>query len=237
VSAALQEMAGWLLRSPQRAADLCRRDGDLRPLVLTSLIAVAVGATAFGAVVGSFRGGIQTFYAAVKLPLAMIAALALCVPAFHALAAVFGRPWPMRTVMAITLAAAGRASLLLLAFSPLLWLAYDLGLGYHGAAVLAAGSYGLAGLAALGVLFRGLGAGRGRTRTILAFAAVFLAAGGQTSWLLRPYLLRPRSDEVVFVRDRESTFIEALVMASRSAAGIYDRAPEPDYYEDWEPTR
>src|SRR5690606_41065185 len=63
----------WLLRSPQRAADLCRRDGDLRPLVLTSLIAITVGGVAFGAEVGSFRGGLQAFYAAVKLPLAMVA--------------------------------------------------------------------------------------------------------------------------------------------------------------------
>ncbi len=221
MNAALQATMGWLLRSPQRVADLCRRDGDLRPLVLTSLIAITVGGVAFGAVVGSFRGGLQALYAAVKLPLAMLAALALCVPAFHALAAVFGRPWPMRTVMAITLAAAGRASLLLLAFSPAVWLLYDLGLGYHGAAVLAAASYGVAGLAALDVLFRGLGEGRGRLQTILAFAVVFLAAGGQTSWLLRPYLLRPRSDAVVFLRDRESTFIEALATATLSAAGVY----------------
>jgi hypothetical protein len=215
-------LAGLILRSPAQAAEQCRRDGDLRPLVLTSVGAIAVGGAAFGAVVGSFRGSSQILYAAVKLPVALIAALALCVPAFHALAAVFGRPWPMRTVVAITLASAARASLLLLAFSPVLWLSYDLGLDYHRAALFAAGAYGVSGLAALGVLVRGLGAGYGRKRTMLAFAAVFLAAGGQTSWMLRPYLVRPRTEAVPFVRAREGTFIEAMYLVTRSAAGHYD---------------
>lgn len=232
MSAAVEEAAGWLLRSPARAAEICRRDGDLRPLVLSSLLSIAVGGAAFGAVVGSFRGGVQIVYAAAKLPIAMIAALALCVPAFHAIAAVFGRPWPMRTVLAITLAAAGRASLLLLAFAPVLWLAFDLGLRYHGAAVLAAAGYGVAGLAALGVLFHGLGAGAGRTRTILAFAAIFLAAGGQTSWMLRPFLLRPRSDEVVLLRACESSFVEAVARATLSAAGIYRHERTRERWEE-----
>src|SRR5688500_1526155 len=107
-------LAGWLLRSPAQAAEQCRADVDLRPLVLTSLAAVVAGSAASGAVVGSFRGGLQFLYAALKVPLALILALALCVPAFPALAAVFGRPWPLRSVVAISLAAAARASLLLL---------------------------------------------------------------------------------------------------------------------------
>lgn len=212
-----------LLRAPGEVAEACREGTDTKVIGATSLGAIVVGAVAFGAAIGSFRGGIQILYAATKVPLAVLLTLAVAVPAFHALAAGFGRPWPLSSVVSLSLAAAGRSALVLLAFSPALWLAYDLGLGYHAAAVAAAWAYALAGLAALGVLVRGLGAGPGRIATAVGFVAVFFAVGGQASWILRPYLLRPRTPHVPFVRGREGGFADSVVRSSRSAAGIYDR--------------
>jgi hypothetical protein len=211
-----------LLRAPGEIAERCRQDKDIRPIALTSLGSIAAGAAAFGAVLGSFRGGVQIAYGAVKVPLAVLATLALCAPAFHALAAVLGRPRPMRAVITLTLAAAGRSSLVLLAFTPALWLALDCGVGYHSAAVLAALAYGVAGLAALGVIIRGIGQGDGRLLTALAFMAMFFATGGQTAWILRPYLVRPKAVTVPFLRAREGGFSDAVLRSSRSAAGIYD---------------
>ena len=175
-----------------------------------------------GGVIGSFRGGIQIFYGAVKVPLAMLITLAICAPAFHALAAGLGRAWPMRSIIALTLAAAGRASLVLLAVSPALWLLFDLGLGYHMAALTAAFAYAVAGCAAVGILLRGLGPEAGRLLTAFAFVSVFFAVGGQTSWILRPYLVRPRTEAIPFLRAREGSFADSLLMSSRSARGIYD---------------
>ena len=128
----------------------------------------------------------------------------------------------MRAVVSLVLAAAGRSSLVLLAFAPALWLAVDCGLGYHSAALAASLAYAVAGLAALGVLVRGIGAGEGRVLTTLAFVAMFFAVGGQTAWILRPYLVRPRAQSIPFVRDREGGFADALFTAGRSSMGIYD---------------
>jgi hypothetical protein len=211
-----------LLRAPADIATSCREDRDTRAIVAVSLAAVLVGSTVFGGTIGSFRGGVQIPYAAVKLPLAMLATLALSAPAFHALAAGLGRAWPMRSVVALALAAAGRSALVLLAVSPVLWLLYDLGLGYHAASLAAALAYAVAGLAALGVVLRGLGEGAGQKLTALAFAGVFFAVGGQTSWILRPYLVRPRTDHIPFVRAREGGFLDAIHKSTRSAAGVYD---------------
>jgi len=210
-----------LLRSPGSIAAACRDDDpDVRAIASASIAAIALGAAAFGGVVGSFRGGIQIFYGAVKVPLAVLATLSLCAPAFHAVAAAFGRPWPMRSIIALTLAAAGRSSLVLLAFAPALWLVFDCGLGYHKAAVFASLAYGVAGLAALSVMIRGLGEGTGRIRTALSFLAIFFAVGGQTAWILRPYLVRPRTPDVPFLRAREGSFSDA-VYDSASSAGRY----------------
>ncbi|MCB9592958.1 MAG: hypothetical protein H6719_09525 [Sandaracinaceae bacterium] len=213
-----------LLRNPREVARRCLEEEKLRPLALASLAAVGLGAAVFGAVVGSFRGSEQILYGAVKVPIALLGALVICIPAFHAIAASLGRPWPLRTVIALTMAAAGRAALVLLATAPVLWLAFDLGLGYHASALAATGAYGLAGLAALGVLLRGLGRGKHSMTTALAFVAVFLAAGGQTGWILRPYLVRPQTEDVPFLRSVEGGFADAVYRSTRSSVGIYDRA-------------
>jgi hypothetical protein len=223
---------GLLLRNPREVARRCLEEEGLKPLAVASLAAIVVGAAVFGGVVGSFRGGVQIAYAALKMPAALLGAIVICVPAFHAIAASLGRAWPLRTVIALTIAAAGRAALVLLAFAPVLWLLYDLGLGYHAAALAAAGAYAVAGLCALGVLLRGLGDARHKVTTAAAFVAVFLAASGQTSWVLRPYLVRPQTDGVPLVRSIEGGFADALYRSSRSSVGIYDRAQR-----DWDRAR
>jgi hypothetical protein len=130
----------------------------------------------------------------------------------------------MRSIIALALAAAGRSSLVLLAFAPALWLVLDVGVGYHSAALCASAAYGVAGLAALSVLLRGLGEGPGRVTTAIAFLGIFVAVGGQTAWILRPYLVRPRALSVPFLREREGSFTEA-VLTSLSSAVLYHDTP------------
>jgi hypothetical protein len=216
-----------LLRAPGEVASACREDRGVREIAGASLLSVALGAAVFGGTIGSFRGGAQILFAGFKLPLALLVTLAICAPAFHALAAGFGRVFPMRTILALALASAGRAALVLVALSPVLWLLFGLGLGYHAAALAAALAYAVAGAAALGVLLRGLGEGKHRGLTALAFALVFFAVGGQASWILRPYLVRPRATSIPFLRAREGSFADAIYLSSRSARGIYDERGEP----------
>src|SRR6185503_7875295 len=107
-------------------------------------------------------------------PLATLASLAICAPAFHALAAALGRVWPFRAVIALVLAAGARCSMILLALAPPLWLAIACGESYDGVKVLAVLAYAAAGASALGLIVRGLGPGSGRVLTVACFIAVFL---------------------------------------------------------------
>lgn len=210
-----------LLRSPSGVAARCREDADLRPLVLGSLAAIAAGGALFGAVLGIPRGALQATYAGAKLPFAMLAALVVSAPAFHVLNAAIGRPQPFRSTVALTLAATGRAALVLLACAPGLWLAMDTVLEYHPAVLVASTCYLLAGVAALGVILRGLMPGPRGLFTAVAFTSVLLPVGGQTAWMLRPFLGRPAHDEVPFLRARESSFADAVHQSAWSAMGHY----------------
>jgi hypothetical protein len=212
-----------LLRSPAAAASRCHEDEGLRDLVASCLVAIGLGGVAFGAAVGSFRGGTQILFAGLKLPLAALAALAVCGPAFHALAATLGRPWSLRSTLALVLASGARSALVLLALSPVLWLTIDFGASYHAVKLFASFCYGAAGISALGVLVRGLGPGSGRVATALAFVGVFLLVGGQTAWLLRPYLGDPSEERVPFLVNRAEGGVAGALLKSGALLLDYDR--------------
>jgi len=210
-----------LLRSPRAIAERSRAGGDLRPLFVASLAALVLGAGVFGATLATSRGGLQLLYSGVKLPLAMVATMLLVVPAFHAIAAGLGRPLSFSGMIGLTLAAAGRGALVLVALSPVTWLCFDRGLGYHPGVLLAVACYGLAGVAALDLVLKGVGFDARGFAIVSLFAGVLFVTGGQTAWMLRPFLGRPSAASVPFFRHRESSFWDAVQQSSLSSFGVY----------------
>jgi hypothetical protein len=184
-------MIAELLRRPDAALARCRDRDRQRAVARAALPIIVVGGALFGAALGTFRGEAQIAFSAAKIPLATLATLALSGPGFVALASAFGRRWSLRETLALTLAAGARSSLVLFALAPVLWLAVDLGAGYHLVRLAAVAAYGLAGLSGLVLLLRGLGQAPGRAAAALGFVALFLVAGAQTAWLLRPFLGDP----------------------------------------------
>jgi len=217
-----------LLRSPKNVAERVQRPEDLRPLVVSSLLALLMGAGTFGAVLATARGGAQIGYSALKLPLAVLATLCLCVPAFTAIARALGRQLELSAMVGLALSAAARAALVLLAFAPAVWFALDRGLGYHGSVVLSALCYGVAGLSALRVMASGLGRDARGAAILVCCAAVLLPTGAQSAWMLRPFIGRPAQAKVPFLRHKESSFADAVYTSSRSSLGLYSRRPQGD---------
>ena len=217
-----------ILRSPAEVAEQCRSDRDVASIARTALVTLAIAATAFGAAVGSWRGGRQIAFAALKMPIAILGTLAIAAPAFYVLAAIFGRPWALRPVLSLVLSAGARFALVLLALTPPLWLTIDFGAPYEVVKVAATLGYGLAGLAGLEVLVRGLGSGPGRGLTIGLFIAVFLLIGGQNAWVLRPYLGTPGDRDVtLFTRKREGGLVVQLLKAIGGRRAEPAVAPTP----------
>ncbi len=211
-----------LLRSPKQSADRAVMGRDLEPLVLAALVAILVGSGVFGCVLATSRGGTQLLYSATKLPLALVATLVLVVPAFYAISASLGRPLALRSAIGLVLAGTARAALVLVAFTPLVWLALDAGIGYHKGVLLASACYGIAGLAALRLILHGMGADLRALVILACFASVMAPVGAQAAWMLRPFFGRPAQAHVPFFRQRESSFLDAVAKSARSSVGIYD---------------
>lgn len=213
-----------ILRAPADVAADCRDDRDSSAVAKNALVAIVLCSVLFGAAVGSWQGGLQILLAAGKLPVVMLGTLVICAPAFYAVSAVFHRPWSARSVLSLMLVAGARFALVLLAATPAIWLAINLGASYDLSKLVAAVAYAIAGLSALALLLHGLGDGPGTRPTVALFIGIFLLVGAQTSWMLRPYIGTPGLTEVVyFTRDREGGLVYQLwKSAERVVTGHHD---------------
>ncbi len=216
----------WLVGEPERLAQRCSQSQGLSTLAATALASIVVGSGSFGLVLGSTRGLTQALMAGVKLPLIWVLALCISVPALYMLSALFGRGHTLRYLVALTLAASARASLVLMALSPVLWLIPESLVGmeraYHQVMLSAIVLFSLSGLFALGVLLRGLRHGGRSVATVLAYGLLLFFVVGQSAWSLRPFVGRPAQASVPWFRSPEGTFLGSLSDTSRSARGIYN---------------
>lgn len=218
-----------LLRDRSAVLARIQRGVGLAELVRTMLIAIAISSAIFGAAIGIYRGAEQIIYAAIKFPLVMLLTAAIAAPCLTAFNAALDRPFALHRDVALVLVSLGFGSLLLVAQAPLLLLGALVGMGYHSFILATFGCAALAGLGSLFVLGRGIRAQSRRHAfsTAIALLTVLAVVGAQMAWTFRPYVVRPRTTEVPFIRQVEGNLLEAVGTSSRSARGIYDREAAP----------
>lgn len=208
------------------------RSGNVTAILRTMTVTIAVAMAIVGAALGSYRGDEQIAYAAIKLPLVLLGTAALSAPALTAIGAAIGRRARLAQDLALVMSALAFGALLLAACTPLVMLGRAVDLSYHRMIVLTVVMFAIAGFAAMRMIVRALSfeEGPGWRTAVAGFCAVFVLVGGQLAWSLRPYLVRPRTPDVPFVREVEGSLFEAIVGATRSARGVYtrDEAPLPE---------
>jgi hypothetical protein len=223
------ELIDLVLRDRPAMLARLRGGADLAAILRTMIATIAVAMAIVGAALGSYRGGVQVAYAAIKLPIVLLGTAALSAPALSAIGAALGRPSRLATDLALVMTALAFGALLLAACTPLILLARALDLGYHQTILATVALFALAGGAALHLICRGvaLEAAAGWRTAVAGMCVVFSLVGGQLAWALRPYLVRPRAPEPMFVREVEGSLLDAITGAARSARGIYDRTEAP----------
>jgi len=151
-----------------------------------------MGAGLFGATVGSYDGEWQLLYAAVKLPLVLLLAAVVSLPALRMLHAREGRPVSVWRAGLATLVGCARVALLSTALVPLYWLIYSLDPPYVLAILMLAGGLSLVGLPGLVTVARALSPqGRLRFGPTVATVALLGLVMAQTGWILRPFVVTP----------------------------------------------
>jgi hypothetical protein len=159
-----------------------------------------LGAATYGAVLGSWHGGRLSLYAAIKLPLLLLATAALT-GLFNALVArAFGLPLGIAACQRLALETLARAALLLGSLAPVaalfVWTAPPPSLAarttHNALYLLHTGLVGACGLAAAVGLWARLRAvapaPRAARAVCSAWIALFAVVGGEVAWVLRPFV-------------------------------------------------
>jgi len=206
----------------------------LRELARAFILITAVAGAIFGAAVGAYRGGIQVPFAALKVPMILLLTAAVCAPCWTALRAAVGLEAQLRSELVRILGGLAMVALVLAATTPFLLVGVALTMSYHAMAMILCGCACLAGLAGVGVLFQFRRPGAYAVPASV-FLMVFVIVGAQMSWTLRPYLVRPRTPDVPFVRQLEGSLLDSAVRSWSSMSGSYDRdhAPMPGEADPW----
>jgi hypothetical protein len=196
------------------------------------LLTVIAGCAIFGASMGTYRGGLQILYAAVKLPLAVLLTAGLTAPALTgALRAARGASSFLDDLL-LVLSSLALTSAVLAALAPVVFLAVLARVHYHELILAIVASCVAAGLLGIAFFMRGLGArgGAGLFATTPLVLAVVALVGSQMAWTLRPFVLRPRTKEIPFVRAIEGGFYDSVSRTASSARGVYlrEEAPVPE---------
>jgi hypothetical protein len=213
-------LAGTLLRSPRDLVEGPQRR-PIAELIPALLVVATLSAVLFGLVVGSYRGGAQYVFAAIKMPMLFLLPLLVGLPAVWSLHVACGGAVRYERVVVAALVGMGRAALLAAAAGPALWLAYSVHVDYHLAIMAMAGVLVVAGVIGMVTMLQCLPPLQGVARwTHLVSVAVLGAVLAQSGWMLRPFIARPRAD-VAFLRPIESDVFSSLLASSRSARGDY----------------
>ena len=188
---------------------------------------VTMGCALYGGAVGWWRAGEMAGYVAIKLPLCLLATLAVNGLLNGMLAAISGSGLSFRQTMEAQLHACAIAALVLAGFAPVAAFA-SLALpspphpqlaSVHASLLLVhtalIGAAGLAGVLHLRKTLHAWAASPAAARwTMFAWVAGNFFVGAQISWILRPFFGSPRLP-VAFLRPDpfESSFYEAIIRA------------------------
>lgn len=224
------EVVDLLLRDRTTFLRRIESSTDLLSMARALLVTSVVCAAAFGASMGAYRGGIQILYAAIKLPLAVLLTASLVAPALTALglaARASDAPLDVRgrllRDLVLVLAALALGGLVIAALTPVVVLGEIFGVSYHELILTLFGACCAGGVLGLVLFLRGMWRRheRGSALSALGALALFAVVGSQMTWSLRPFLVRPRTTEVPFVRAVEGSMLDSVSTSVDSARGVY----------------
>jgi hypothetical protein len=110
-----------VLRAPGAFVRDLRGDRNLRHYAAGLVLATILFSAAYGAILGLFHPGLQTLFAAAKLPVVVLGTALLCTPTFYVFNAILGSKFTFRQTLAAILFLSTSIALVLVAFAPITW--------------------------------------------------------------------------------------------------------------------
>jgi hypothetical protein len=110
-----------VLRAPGALIRDLRVERNLTNYALSLVLTTVLFSAAYGAILGLFKPGMQTLFAAAKLPIVVLGTALLCTPTFYVFNAILGSKFSFRQTLTCVLFLSVSVSIVLVAFAPITW--------------------------------------------------------------------------------------------------------------------
>jgi len=110
-----------VLRAPGALVRDLRVERNLWSYVFSLVLTTILFTAAYGAVLGLFKPGLQTLFAAAKLPIVVLGTALMCTPTFYVFNAILGSKFTFRQTLTAVLFLSVSVALVLVAFAPITW--------------------------------------------------------------------------------------------------------------------
>lgn len=176
---------------------LIKRPGEISFAILESkstparfhmIFIFTLCALAYGAIMGSFSGGLQWMATPVRLSAGWILSALICLPSLHVLCALSGGRQSIADAAGVLLQSMTLQAIIMLAFSPVVWLFSQStnGTFFMGALHLSAWSIGAK--FALSIVNNAFHAYNGQNKFLFIWSMVYVLVALQMSTTLRPFI-------------------------------------------------
>jgi hypothetical protein len=195
------------------------------------IIALLISSSAFfalyGAIIGSFSGGLQIVASAIKVPALYLITLAVCLPTLYFFEVISGSRRSFGQYLALLLASMSIIGVMLFSFAPIT-LFFRLSINdYQFFQLLNVLVFTITGLIGVNVFYRSLlyindkdsETPNNRTAMIRGWLVLYGFVGSQLGWTLRPFFGNPDSPFELF-RPLESNFYFHLLKVIAGALGF-----------------
>jgi hypothetical protein len=217
----------YFLRDRQKFLEEISKGIRLENKIVALLISSSVFFALYGAIIGSFSGGLQMVASAIKVPALYLITMGICLPTLYFFDVISGSKRSFGQYLALLLASMSIVGVMLFSFAPIT-LFFRLSVNdYQFFKLLNVLIFTITGLIGINVFYRSLiyineqdsESPRNRTAMIRGWLVLYGFVGSQLGWTLRPFFGTPDRPFELF-RPLESNFYFHLLKVIAGALGF-----------------
>lgn len=218
-----------LLRDRRQFLDEVRSQAKLESKIASLLVASSFFFSIYGAIVGSYGGGLQIISSAIKLPALYLLTLIICLPTLYFFDILFGSKLGFKQYVTMALTSVAVISVLLFSFAPVVLFFLISVKGYDFFLLLNVLIMGITGGVGVRLFYKGMRDMVGpeaieqnlRRRLLQGWVLLYGLVGSQLGWTLRPFFGYEGEPFQIFRPEIDGNFYAQVIRAVGSMLGFY----------------
>lgn len=218
----------WLLRDRRKFLDDVRSHTKLETKIASLLVASSLFFAIYGAIIGSYGGGLQIISSAIKLPALYLLTLVICLPALYFFDILFGSRLSFKQYATMALTSVAVISVLLFSFAPVVLFFLISVRGYDFFLMLNVLVMAITGGVGVRLFYKGMRDMVGpdaieqnlRRRLLQGWVVLYGLVGSQLGWTLRPFVGSNSEAFQVFRPEIDGNFYAQVVRSVSSMLGL-----------------